>query len=109
MGSFFTATDYLLVLPITLLALFALGTLLIDLWVPPERKWVNAVIAFVGVLFSLVGVIKIQLWMHDVGLPLHRGVPGISNTIYVDRFVLYFFYLFLAGAGLAILMSVRYL
>ncbi|MGB0024139.1 MAG: hypothetical protein WBP65_20150, partial [Candidatus Sulfotelmatobacter sp.] len=52
----FTASDYLLVLPITLLTVFALGILLIDLMLPAEEKWVNALLAFVGVLFAVRGV-----------------------------------------------------
>ena len=47
----FTWTDYLLALPVILLALFALGILLIDFMLPPEMKWANAVTAFVGVMF----------------------------------------------------------
>ena len=42
-------TDYLLALPITLLALFALGILLIDFMLPKELKWANAVTALLGV------------------------------------------------------------
>ena len=61
-------TDYLLALPVTLLALFALGILLIDLMLPREMKWVNAVTALIGVCFSAAGVFKIQLWMN--------GSPG---------------------------------
>ena len=41
----FTWNDYLVALPMTLLTLFALGILLIDLMIPPETKWVNAVTA----------------------------------------------------------------
>ena len=52
----FTASDYLLALPITLLTVFALGILLIDLMLPAEEKWVNALLAFVGVLFAARGV-----------------------------------------------------
>ncbi len=40
------------------------------------------------------------------------GVPGESaflNSMVVDRFTIYFWYLFLAGAAISILMSVRYL
>jgi len=97
-------TDYLLALPITLLALFALGILLIDLMLPKEMKWANALTAFVGVLFSAAGVYKIQLF-----LARSPGVSGMLNTMVVDRFALYFFYLFLAGTAIAILMSVSYL
>jgi NADH-quinone oxidoreductase subunit N len=64
----------------------------------------NAVIAFIGVLFSVAGVIKIQLWLGDS--PRSFGMLG---TMLVDRFTLYFWYLFLTGTAIAILMSVRYL
>ncbi|HEV2401487.1 MAG TPA: NADH-quinone oxidoreductase subunit N [Candidatus Sulfotelmatobacter sp.] len=97
-------TDYLLALPITLLVLFALGILLIDLMLPDEMKWANAVTAFIGVCFSAAGVYKIQLW-----LGASPRSFGMLNTMLVDRFSIYFFYLFLAGTAIAILISVRYL
>ena len=97
-------TDYLLALPITLLTLFALGILLIDLMLPKEMKWANAVTAFIGVCFSAAGVWKIQAWLGQ-----GPGAQGMLGTMVVDRFAIYFFYLFLAGTAIAILMSVRYL
>ena len=102
----FTWTDYLLALPITLLALFALGILLIDFMLPAEMKWANAVTAFIGVMFAAAGVVKIQLWMRLNAPP---GASGFMRTMLVDRFAIYFFYLFLAGTAVAILMSVRYM
>ncbi len=99
-------TDYLLALPITLLALFALGILLIDLMLPNEMKWANAVTAMVGVLFSAGGVYKIDLWLRSTGAPLQLGFMG---TMIVDHFALYFFYLFLAATAITILVSARYL
>ncbi len=97
-------TDYLLALPITLLALFALGILLIDFLLPKEMKWANAMTALIGVLFSAAGVVKIQLSMAG-----STHMFGMLGTLLVDRFSLYFFYLFLAATAIAILMSVRYL
>jgi NADH-quinone oxidoreductase subunit N len=105
-SQFFTPTDYLLSLPIILLAVFALGILLIDLMVPAERKWVNPATAFVGILFSGAGVYKIHAALLDAG---QMGQTAFSSSMIVDRFAIYFFYLFLAGAAIAILMSVRYL
>lgn len=102
----FTSTDYVLALPITLLALFALGILLIDLMLPQEQKWANSVTAFIGLVFSAKAVYNIQHWLSDSGAP---GSYGLMHTMLVDRFSLYFFYLFLAATGIAILMSVRYL
>jgi NADH-quinone oxidoreductase subunit N len=97
-------TDYLLALPITLLALFALGILLLDFLVPQESKWVNAVAALIGVGFSAAGVYKIQAWLGSA-----PGIQGMLHTMVIDRFALYFFYLFLAATAIAILMSIRYL
>lgn len=97
-------TDYLLALPITLLTLFALGILLIDFMLPDDMKWANAVTAFIGVLFSAAGVFKIQMWLGDSPRSF-----GMLSTMLVDRFTIYFWYLFLAGTAIAILMSVRYL
>jgi NADH-quinone oxidoreductase subunit N len=100
-------TDYLLALPITMLALFAVGILLIDLMLPQDMKWLNAVTAFVGVLFSAGSTyFKIQLLLAENNT---GGMPGMMRTMLVDRFALYFFYLFLAATAIAILMSVRYL
>lgn len=103
-------TDYLLALPITLLTLFALGILLIDFMLPDDMKWANAVTAFIGVCFSAAGVYKIQLWLDGPqGTTPRPGATGMLQTMVVDRFALYFFYLFLAGTAVAILISVRYL
>jgi NADH-quinone oxidoreductase subunit N len=104
----FTWNDYVLALPITLLTLFALGILLIDLMIPPESKWVNAVTAFIGVLFATGGVIKIQLWMQATP-QASGGALGMMRTMLVDRFAIYFFYLFLASTAISILMSMRYM
>src|ERR1700724_2811530 len=89
-------------LPMVELTIFALGILLIDLMVPREWKWLNAAGAFVGVLFAALCVWQIQS-------TLPRGAVGFYNSLLVDRFAIYFWYLFLAGAAIAILMSVRYL
>src|SRR5271169_2547199 len=76
---------------------------------PKEMKWANAVTAMIGVLFSAAAVYKIQWWFGLTGMPPGRGAPGMLGTMYVDRFALYFWYLFLAATAVAILMSVRYL
>ena len=97
-------TDYLLALPITLLTLFALGILMIDFMLPDDMKWANAVTAFIGVCFSAAGVYKIQMWLGESPRSF-----GMLNTLLIDRFSIYFFYLFLAGTAIAILISARYL
>jgi NADH-quinone oxidoreductase subunit N len=99
--------DYLLALPILLLTLFAVGILLIDLMLPAEWKWSNAVTALVGLAFAARGVWVIQTWYNSQRPGL--GLVGFMGTLMVNRYAIYFFYLFLAGTAVAILMSVRYL
>src|SRR5258706_6548113 len=55
-----------------------------------------------GLAFAAVCVLQIQR-------ALPRGSIGFQNSLLVNRFAIYFWYLFLAGAAIAILMSVRYL
>jgi NADH-quinone oxidoreductase subunit N len=106
LSQLFTWTDYLLALPIILLTLFALGILLIDLMIPREWKWANAMTAFVGICFSAGGVLKIQLALKHAQL---SGQAAFLQSMVVDHFTIYFWYLFLAGAAVAILMSAHYL
>ena len=108
-AQYFTGIDYLLSLPVILLTLFALGILLIDLMLPPEWKWANAATAFVGILFAAAGVAKIQ---HAQAVFLSHGQKvewAFMNSMIMDPFAIYFTYLFLVGAAIAILMSVHYL
>jgi NADH-quinone oxidoreductase subunit N len=91
-------------LPMVELTIFALGILLIDLMVPRGWKWVNALGAFVGVLFAAVCV-----WQIQSTLPPSGFVAGFYNSLFVDRFAIYFWYLFLAATAVAILGSVHYL
>ncbi len=97
-----TPIEYRLMLPIVELGIFALGILLLDLMIPREWKWMNAVTAFVGILFSGICIWQIQSMFPN-------GANGFSHSLLVDRFAIYFWYLFLAGAGISILISVRYL
>src|ERR1700682_6271440 len=106
MAQNFGRVDYLMALPVILLTLFALGILLLDLMLPVQWKRVNAVTALVGILFSAAGVVKIQLALNAAGVP---GESAFLNSMVVDRFTIYFWYLFLAGAAISVLMSVRYL
>jgi len=106
-----SASDYVLSLPITLLTLFALGILLIDLMLPKEKKWVNAVTALFGVAFSAAAIWNpfrenILTYLQAQRFASH---PAMLNSMLVDRFAVYFWYLFLAATAVSILMSVRYL
>jgi len=86
------------------LTIFALGILLIDLMVPRGWKWINAVGAFMGVVFAALCV-----WQIQSSLPPRGFLFGFYNSLLVDRIAIYFWYLFLTGAGIAIVGSVHYL
>ena len=110
-GQYFSSADYLLALPMVLLSVFALGILLIDLILPKEWKPVNAFVALAGISFSAAAVGKLHLAYR---MAEQRGIDvasftGFMGTLVVDRFAIYFFYLFLVGAAIAILMSIHYL
>ncbi|MFZ1136008.1 MAG: NADH-quinone oxidoreductase subunit N [Candidatus Korobacteraceae bacterium] len=111
LGLYFSSTDYLLALPMLLLALFAMGILLIDLILPEQWKPVNAFTALAGVAFSAAAVGKLHMAYR---VAEQRGIEvatfsGFMGALVVDRFAIYFFYLFLIGAAIAILMSIQYL
>ena len=108
-AQYFTGIDYLLSLPIILLTLFALGILLIDLMLPVEWKWMDAATALAGVLFAAAGVVKIQLEQAELLKSGQHVEWAFVHSMVMDHFSIYFTYLFLAGAALAILISVRYL
>lgn len=108
-AQYFTGTDYLLSLPVILLTLFALGILLIDLMVPPEWKWANALTAFIGVLFAAAGLLRIQVAQAELLIHGQQLQWGFMHAMVMDHFAIYFTYLFLAGTAVAILMSTRYL
>jgi NADH-quinone oxidoreductase subunit N len=90
-----------------LLTLFAVGILLIDLMLPSEWKWLNSLLALAGVLFGAVGTWQLQRSLQMLGPG--QGRPAFQGLLFVDRFSIYFFYLFLAATAVSILMSIRYL
>jgi NADH-quinone oxidoreductase subunit N len=108
-AQYFTGIDYVLSLPVILLTLFALGILLIDLMIPPEWKWTNAVTAFIGIMFATAGTLKIQYAQAQLLQHGQRVEWAFMHSMLMDHFAIYFTYLFLAGAALAVLISVRYL
>ena len=106
----FTGTDYLLALPMLLLTLFALGILMIDLFLPARWKQANAAIALIGLGFSAVATGALHWAYHTAQRHGFAIIDiGFLRSFLVDPFAIYFFYLFLAGGAIAVLMSVRYL
>jgi len=110
-AQYFSRADYMLALPMLLLTIFALGILMIDLFLPKEWKQLNAFTALLGLGFSAIAVGKLH-WAYHVAERKGASVVAISGflgSLMMDRFAIYFFYLFLVGAAIAVLMSIRYL
>jgi NADH-quinone oxidoreductase subunit N len=111
MTQFFTGTDYALSLPIILVSLFGLGVLVIDLLLDAEWKRWNAITALIGLGFAAAAVVRLQLSGKLIGSYAYLSVSNGQRvgSMLIDGFAIYFYYLFLVGAAIAILMSVRYL
>jgi len=107
-SQWFSTGDYFLALPMILLNLFALGLLIIDLMLPHQWKSANAWTAFLGLAFSGASVIRIHLAYMRAGQSV-LSYTGFTGSMMMDRFAIYFFYLFLVGAAIAFLMSLPYL
>src|SRR5260370_26069915 len=91
-----------LLLPEMMLVLFAMGILLTDYLLEARAKYFNALMAILGVFFS-----AICLWqLRGVA---ERGAVGFSSSLLVDRFFLFFGFIFLIATALVIILSVRYL
>jgi NADH-quinone oxidoreductase subunit N len=103
--------DGFVVLPEMELLLFALGILILDFLIAQKDKYLNAVLALVGVAASGCGLYmqfrRYSLaWANAPGM---TGLFGFHNTVVVDGFFLIFAALFLVATALVILLSIRYL
>lgn len=96
---FFQPGDFRAIVPQLELTVFACGILLLDFLLERRYKWLNAVVALAGTVFSGIG-----LWMIR-----NRTETVFGGLMQVDPFYVTFSFLFLAATALVILMSVRYL
>lgn len=90
------------------LALIGIAVLIFDLFLTPEQKRWNAWLALFGVAVS-AGAVTYRIVYHPTLLAGADSISAFGGAVIMDRFAIYFFYLFLAGAAVAILMSVKYL
>jgi len=117
MHSFFNALiayvngDGLIILPQMELLLFALGILIFDFLLLKRDKYLNAVLALLGVGAAGLGLFSqfSHLSAASAAPDGPRALFGFQNTVVVDGFFLIFGAIFLAATALVILLSVRYL
>jgi NADH-quinone oxidoreductase subunit N len=101
----FTALDYRLGMPIIVLTVFSLGILCFDLLLPAWQKHYSAIPALIGLAVAAYATYGIQRILPRNGEPLR----AFFGTILLDHFAIYFFYLFLVGTAVAVLISITYL
>jgi len=94
-----TYSDFLTLFPLLFLAIWAVLLLLVDLWIPAERKGITALLSAVGLAITL-------------GLTLGRGNgvhTALNGTVVVDGFAVFLDMIFLGSGLLGIALAYNYL
>lgn len=98
-NQYFQPNDIIAIYPQLLLALFALGVLIVDLFLDREWKVLNAFTALVGVGYAAYALFRIR----------NFNVTAYNGAIVNDSFAVFFQFVFLIATALVILISARYL
>jgi NADH-quinone oxidoreductase subunit N len=104
MSQYYTATDHFVLLPALMLAMFGCFVLLFDfLFRPAEKpKWL-LILTFIGIICT-----GVALWKQQATLgPDVNEIVAFGGTLVVDRFALFFNWMFLAATALVALTSYR--
>ena len=88
--------------PEILMLVLSCGLLMVDLFIPKDKKRVVGVLALFGVV--VIGLVTATYW---VGLS--KPVTTFSGTFVMDRFALMFKEVFLFSTAITILLSLKYL
>ncbi len=93
------------IMPEGILTLFACAALVLDVMLPRNRKKVVAWVSLAGVGFAFV-----SLWILYAGI-VSKGAPRTAfyDMIVLDSYAVVFKSMFLIGAGLSILLAMKYL
>jgi NADH-quinone oxidoreductase subunit N len=94
-----------LIVPEVVLTIFACAALVLDVMLPRDRKRVVAWVSLAGVGLALVSLLILY---NDV-VKGGSARPGFFNMIVIDNYAFVFKLMFLIGAGLAIMLSIKYL
>jgi NADH-quinone oxidoreductase subunit N len=103
------------IMPEIILTIFACGALILDVMLPRDQKKVVAWVSLAGIGLALVSVLILSsnllgfdLWhltFRNVGTPR----TAFFDMIVLDTYAVVFKLMFLIGAGISILLSMRYL
>ena len=102
MDPLFTWTDFFVLKPAILLSLFGCGILLTD-FLLKQGRW-NALTALVG-----EGFVAVALWQHCEDVVANGQRFALGGSMAVDGFSVFFNYIFVVSAILAIIIASRYM
>jgi NADH-quinone oxidoreductase subunit N len=107
MSQYYTATDHFVLLPALMLAMFGCFVLLFDFLFRPteQRKWL-LILTIAGLSCAGGALLKQQLALDQQQL---NEITGFGGTLVIDRFALFFNWMFLAASGVVALISYRML
>ena len=95
-----------LIMPEVILTLFACAALVLDVMLPRDRKRIVAWLSLAGVGFSIV---SLGMLYFAAGGASMNARNGFFDMIVIDSYAVVFKLIFLIGAGLTILLSIKYL
>ena len=108
MSEFYTSADHFALLPAIVLTLFGCAILLFDIfWFrnPKDRKWVSLLV-ITGLIFTGAALFKQQAYLAANNLP---ELTAFSGALTIDRFSLYFNWVFTLATLIVAIVSYNYL
>ena len=107
MSQYYTATDHFVLLPALMLAMFGCFVLLFDFLFRPteQRKWL-LILTLAGIACTGAAVFKQQLVLDQQQLD---EITAFGGTLVIDRFAIFFNWMFLAASAVVALISYRIL
>ncbi len=108
MSQYYTSIDHFVLTPALMLALFGCAVLLFDFLIFPKPKQRKYLVAFValGLVFAGVALARQQAFLSAQGIP---SITAFAGTLTIDRFALFFNWVFLVSSLIVALVSYRYL
>ncbi|MDZ4800745.1 MAG: NADH-quinone oxidoreductase subunit N [Bryobacteraceae bacterium] len=107
MNEFYTATDHFVLLPALMLALFGCAVLLFEFLLPGrvQQRWLVA-LTFAGLLLTGLALFRQQTFLVANNL---RELSAFHGSLVIDRFALFFNWMFLAASAIVAMISWRFL
>jgi NADH-quinone oxidoreductase subunit N len=103
-NAFFSPLDYQFIKPEILLTLFGLAVLLFDFLLDKRDKYLNAVLALIGLGFAVLQLVI--FWRYRFG---QLGYLGFDGTFAFDSFAVVAKFIIVLATALVVLLSVKYL